>query len=938
MGAAEGDSGACRQKQASSVLTSHGQGDGSLTLTCDSPQEAEARSAGGPLELGGDGPWTDDSEESSEGPSELYGKFTWKIENFNDITKRELRSSVFEVGSYKWYILIYPHGCDVCDHLSLFLCVADYDKLLPGWSHFAQFTIAVVNRDPKKSKYSDTLHRFCKKEHDWGWKKFMELNKVHDGFTVANTLVIKAQVQVIQEKHHRPFRCLDSQYRRELVRVYLSNVEGICRRFLEERREQLQKLREEAASFSSFWSSISASVCERLTHDRADIVMRDIVKRFFNEKEVTSTLVMDALYCGARQLDRGAEADPSTSGTISGVVGFNVAKNICYLRGDAVDVLEEVVHHLRLEPSDAPSEKEKEKDKEIEESTKDSVDKDERRLAELGKKTVEMFAVSHLFFSRIEQAYREALALKRQEALIKEEEEAETAKANGQTKRKSRARGKRSHHKPQQQQQQQKAQEQQDSSKQPNDEADDESVQQTEEGAVDDYDADDSIGLEGSSEQIPASGMLREEPSSETEVLSASTGTTEAATDRQHRSNDADSQHDSALSTDSAGASVRRNERSPNVANADSREPYSGTETTQPPPVAPAGKSHQQQQQQPSHSEGKGSQQEQTRRGGRRGRRAKDRKPMDDREEHVVSSGGGAEVGGNATREHAVPEFAKRYIGELNQRIEELEKQVAMKDAELNALQQEVNGLKADISSKQKTMSAKDKEISRLKKALTDMQQASTHAQSSANAAPASSSGKLSQQNSLEGVGKPSANGGKPSQPPGFDASVGATSGSFSSAKHSWSNGGAAVSSASSNSSNGSNGGSAYANGANGAGGSSATNAETSSYRAAASQKARPAQAFPPAPSEDAAPRTPNAAAAVNGLSTSPHPAHVLGGTSDVQQSQHSPPHIDVARPAQRTGYALPRGMSLTAELEEVASDEGMPSQVMSGIESLLDE
>lgn len=82
---------------------------------------------------------------------------------------------------------VYPQGCDVCNHLSLFLCVADYDKLLPGtfwmrgtrivkpvawlsatstssghqpccsaagWSHFAQFTIAVVNKDPKKSKYS----------------------------------------------------------------------------------------------------------------------------------------------------------------------------------------------------------------------------------------------------------------------------------------------------------------------------------------------------------------------------------------------------------------------------------------------------------------------------------------------------------------------------------------------------------------------------------------------------------------------------------------------------------------------------------------------------------------------------------------------------------------------------------------------------------------
>ena len=45
---------------------------------------------------------------------------------------------------------------------------------------------------------ADTLHRFCKKEHDWGWKKFMELSKVLEGFTVANTLVIKAQVQVIR--------------------------------------------------------------------------------------------------------------------------------------------------------------------------------------------------------------------------------------------------------------------------------------------------------------------------------------------------------------------------------------------------------------------------------------------------------------------------------------------------------------------------------------------------------------------------------------------------------------------------------------------------------------------------------------------------------------------------------------------------------------------
>jgi hypothetical protein len=80
------------------------------------------------------------------------------------------------------YILVYPQGCDVSNHLSLFLCVANHDKHLPGlvlvccnfclhnivspklfynrtwhfsgWSQFAQFTIAVGNLDPKKVKYS----------------------------------------------------------------------------------------------------------------------------------------------------------------------------------------------------------------------------------------------------------------------------------------------------------------------------------------------------------------------------------------------------------------------------------------------------------------------------------------------------------------------------------------------------------------------------------------------------------------------------------------------------------------------------------------------------------------------------------------------------------------------------------------------------------------
>ena len=382
---------------------------------------------------GGQSSWSDGEEEGPR-PSDLYGKFTWKIENFSEISKRELRSNVFEVGNYKWYILVYPQGCDVCNHLSLFLCVADYDKLLPGWSHFAQFTIAVVNKDPKKSKYSDTLHRFCKKEHDWGWKKFMELSKVLDGFTVSDTLVIKAQVQVIRDRISRPFRCLDPQYRRELVRVYLTNVEGICRRFVEEHRERLARLRDDMDSFRDFWEGMNTEERGALSSERADVVFKAIVKRFFNEKEVTSTLVMDALHAGCRTLEVQNQLAERHSREASGgsqnvqppplppPVSVCKERGVFFL-GDYLGGAADTISVLERAPDDFFPTYSEEKD--LDDYGKDSVERDERRLCDLGRRTVEMFVLSHLFGNSIEVAFRESEALKRQEALIREEEEAE---------------------------------------------------------------------------------------------------------------------------------------------------------------------------------------------------------------------------------------------------------------------------------------------------------------------------------------------------------------------------------------------------------------------------------------------------------------------------------------------------------------------------------
>jgi hypothetical protein len=52
---------------------------------------------------------------------------------------------------------------------------------------------------------------------------------------------------------------------------------------------------------------------------------------------------------------------------------------------------------------------------------RDSIERDEKRLAELGRKTIEMFVIAHIFCEKLEIAYREAEALKRQDQLIKEE-------------------------------------------------------------------------------------------------------------------------------------------------------------------------------------------------------------------------------------------------------------------------------------------------------------------------------------------------------------------------------------------------------------------------------------------------------------------------------------------------------------------------------------
>lgn len=72
----------------------------------------------------------------------------------------------------------------------------------------------------------------------------------------------------------KPFRCLDPQYRRELVRVYLTNVEGVCRRFCDDKRARLLWVKDEAEKFKDFWLSLSYEQQRKLLVDKADAILK----------------------------------------------------------------------------------------------------------------------------------------------------------------------------------------------------------------------------------------------------------------------------------------------------------------------------------------------------------------------------------------------------------------------------------------------------------------------------------------------------------------------------------------------------------------------------------------------------------------------------------------------------------------------------------------
>ncbi|KAI3756758.1 hypothetical protein L1987_56581 [Smallanthus sonchifolius] len=231
----------------------------------------------------------------------------------------------------------------------------------------------------KPSDLYDTLHRFWKKEHDWGWKKFMDLSKVLDSPSYQDR-----------------------------------TGKGI---------------------FVKCGTNM-----RRMSMEKSDSILEIIVKQFFVEKEVTSTLVMDTLHSGLKALK-----DQTKNCKIKGKCDAEEVPitPIVQMESDTfilVDGVLPLLERVAIEPWPPKDEKDPQNRTQDggwgEDFSMDTIERYERRLTELGRRTIEIFVLAHIF-SKIEVEHKEAISLKRQEELIREEEEACMAGSEQKSKRAS---------------------------------------------------------------------------------------------------------------------------------------------------------------------------------------------------------------------------------------------------------------------------------------------------------------------------------------------------------------------------------------------------------------------------------------------------------------------------------------------------------------------
>ncbi|KAG0340189.1 hypothetical protein BG004_006523 [Podila humilis] len=105
--------------------------------------------------------------------------FQWDITDWAALKSR-VTGPEFEIGGYKWRILLFPQGNNDKDHCAIYLDSAEPNNAQdPNWHVCAHFAILMSNPgDPTVYIPHTANHRFTAAEADWGFSRFHELRKL----------------------------------------------------------------------------------------------------------------------------------------------------------------------------------------------------------------------------------------------------------------------------------------------------------------------------------------------------------------------------------------------------------------------------------------------------------------------------------------------------------------------------------------------------------------------------------------------------------------------------------------------------------------------------------------------------------------------------------------------------------------------------------------
>ncbi|KAL7145552.1 hypothetical protein ABFS83_07G092200 [Erythranthe nasuta] len=160
--------------------------------------------------------------------------FLMKIESFSLLQKcgiEKYETKEFDVGEYKWRLIIYPNG----DYISVYLAMADNGELRVSKEVNVVFSIFLFNQI--SNNYLSSLgitRRFHAMKSEWGFSKFISKKILCDpskGYLVNDNCVFGAEVFVLNTTHAAvgclSLKNVDIPYKREWTIYEVSSLVNV---------------------------------------------------------------------------------------------------------------------------------------------------------------------------------------------------------------------------------------------------------------------------------------------------------------------------------------------------------------------------------------------------------------------------------------------------------------------------------------------------------------------------------------------------------------------------------------------------------------------------------------------------------------------------------------------------------------------------------------